>query len=289
MESDFQQLTVGVVGLGLMGGSFAKAYAAAGHTVLAWNRSRDTLELAEMNGVVSGELSKDNIGTCDLVIIALYPQATIDYLKEMAPYIGQRPIVMDTCGIKRQVCEACFALAKEHGFRFVGGHPMAGTQFSGYKYSRPTMYKDASMIIVPPEFDDIDFFDHIKSLLTPCRFGRVTITTAENHDRMIAFSSQMAHVVSNAFVKSPTAREHKGYSAGSYKDMTRVAWLNETMWAELFLDNQDYLLSELDTFMDNLTKYRAALAGGDRPRLEELLREGRLIKEEVDKIDYRSR
>lgn len=166
---------------------------------------------------------------------------------------------------------------------------MAGTQFSGYKYSRPTMYKDASMIIVPPEFDDIAFFDDIKSLLAPCRFGRVTITSAENHDRMIAFSSQMAHVVSNAFVKSPAAREHKGYSAGSYKDMTRVAWLNETMWAELFLDNQDYLLQELDIFMDNLGQYRAAIADGDRPRLEQLLREGRLIKEEVDNIDYRSR
>lgn len=287
MESDF--LTVGIVGLGLMGGSFAKAYQEAGHTVLAWNRSRDTLELAMMNGVVDRELTAETIGQCDLIIIALYPRATIDYLTEMAPHISKHTLVMDTCGTKRVVCQACFALSRQYGFDFVGGHPMAGTQFSGYKYSRASMYKDASMILVPQNFDDIAFFDRIKAMLAPCRFGRITITTAENHDRMIAFSSQMAHVVSNAFVKSPSAREHKGYSAGSYKDMTRVAWLNESMWAELFLENKDYLLQELDTFLENLSQYRQALADNDRDKMESLLREGRLIKEEVDNIDYRSR
>lgn len=282
-------MTVGVVGLGLMGGSFAKAYKEAGHAVLAWNRSRDTLELAMMNGVVDGELTESSIGGCDLVIIALYPQATIEYLKNMAPHIDSQTLVVDTCGTKRDVCKECFPIAREHGFTFVGGHPMAGTQFSGYKYSRASMYKDAAMILVPEQFDDIEFFDRVKSMLEPCRFGRVTITTAEKHDAMIAFSSQMAHVVSNAFVKSPAAREHKGYSAGSYKDMTRVAWLNETMWAELFLENQDYLLKELDIFMENLAQYRAALADRDQARMEALLREGRLMKEEVDHIDYRSR
>ena len=287
MADDF--MTVGVVGLGLMGGSFAKAYKEAGHQVLAWNRSKDTLEMAKMSGVADGELTESSIGGCDLVIIALYPQATIDYLKEMAPHIKAHTLVIDTCGTKRDVCEACFPIARAHGFTFVGGHPMAGTQFSGYKHSRASMYKDAAMILVPEQFDDIEFFDRVKSMLAPCKFGRVTITTAEKHDAMIAFSSQMAHVVSNAFVKSPAAREHKGYSAGSYKDMTRVAWLNETMWAELFLENQDYLLKELDIFMENLAQYRAALANRDQAGLEVLPREGRLMKEEVDHIDYRSR
>ncbi len=287
MADDF--MTVGVVGLGLMGGSFAKAYKEAGHRVLAWNRSKDTLEMAKMSGVADGELTESSIGGCDLVIIALYPQATIDYLKKMAPHIKAHTLVIDTCGTKRDVCEACFPIARAHGFTFVGGHPMAGTQFSGYKYSRASMYKDAAMILVPEQFDDIEFFDRVKSMLAPCKFGRVTITTAEKHDAMIAFSSQMAHVVSNAFVKSPAAREHKGYSAGSYKDMTRVAWLNETMWAELFLENQDYLLKELDIFMENLSQYRTALANRDQAGLEALLREGRLMKEEVDHVDYRSR
>ena len=145
------------------------------------------------------------------------------------------------------------------------------------------------MIVVPRRQDDFELMQRVKELLSPCNFGRMTVTTAENHDRMIAFSSQMAHVVSNAFVKSPSAREHKGYSAGSYKDMTRVAWLNETMWAELFMENKDFLLQELDILLDNLGKYRAALVQENQQGMKELLKEGRLIKEEVDKVDYRSR
>ena len=284
-----QTMTIGVVGLGLMGGSFAKAYTEAGHNVLAYNRSSATLDAAIISGIVSGELNEETIQTCDLVIIALYPQATIDYLQRMAPHIAPHTIVMDTCGVKRNVCDACFPIAEKHGFTFVGGHPMAGTQFSGFKYSRATMYKDAAMIVVPRRQDDFELMQRVKELLTPCNFGRMTVTTAENHDRMIAFSSQMAHVVSNAFVKSPSAREHKGYSAGSYKDMTRVAWLNETMWAELFMENKDFLLQELDVLLNNLGKYREALVQENQQGMKELLKEGRLIKEEVDKVDYRSR
>ncbi len=284
-----EQFTVGIVGLGLMGGSFAKAYKEAGHIVLAQNRSRETLQLAMDTGVVDGELTAENISDCALVIIALYPQATIDYVIQMAPHIGPDTVIMDTCGTKRKVCSALFPVAREYDFPFIGGHPMAGTQFSGYKYSRASMYKDSSMILVPDQSFTFEFLDHVKTLLTPCRFGRMTITSAENHDRMIAFSSQMAHVVSNAFVKSPSAKQHKGYSAGSYKDMTRVAWLNETMWTELFLENKDFLMEEMDILMENLTKYRAAMAADDEAGLKQLLREGRLIKEEVDKVDYRSR
>ena len=284
-----QSMTVGIVGLGLMGGSFAKAYCEAGHRVLAYNRSRATLDAAIISGIAEGELNEDTIGQCDLVIIALYPRATIDYLQRMAKFIAPHTVVVDTCGIKRQVCDACFPIAEAHGFTFVGGHPMAGTQFSGFKYSRASMYKDAAMILVPPADAEPLLLANVEKMLSPCRFGRMTVTTAENHDRMIAFSSQMAHVVSNAFVKSPSARQHKGYSAGSYKDMTRVAWLNETMWAELFLENKDFLLGELDVLMENLAMYRAALADSDEPRMKELLKEGRLIKEEVDKVDYRSR
>ena len=249
-----QSMTVGIVGLGLMGGSFAKAYCEAGHRVLAHNRSRDTLNAAIISGIAEGELNEETIGQCDLVILALYPRATIEYLERMAAYIQPHTVVVDTCGIKRQVCDACF-----------------------------------SMILVPPADAEPLLLAKVEKMLSPCRFGRMTVTTAENHDRMIAFSSQMAHVVSNAFVKSPSARQHKGYSAGSYKDMTRVAWLNETMWAELFLENKDFLLGELDVLMDNLSMYRSALADNDELRMKELLKEGRLIKEEVDKVDYRSR
>ena len=159
---------------------------------------------------------------------------------------------------------------------------MAGTQYSGFKYSRANLFKGASMIVVPQRFDDINLTQRIKDLLMPAGFGRITLTTADEHDRMIAFTSQLPHVVSNAFIKSPTAETHKGFSAGSYKDLTRVAWLNENMWTELFFEDRDYLLFEIETVIKSLEEYRDALKDGDRERMTQILREGRIAKERVD-------
>ena len=275
-------MTVGIVGLGLIGGSFDKAYHEAGATVLAWNRSRSVLDFAMMSGAVDAELTEENIAACDLVLIALYPEATIDWFRRMAPHIGPHPVVLDCGGTKRTICAACFPIAKAHGVTFLGGHPMAGTQYSGFKNAKATMYHGAPMVIVPPDFDDVLLFDRVKQLLQPAGFSRLSFTTAEAHDEMIAFTSQMAHVVSNAYIKSPTADRHKGFSAGSYKDMTRVAWLSPEMWAELFLENKDNLLHELDIFMAHLGEYRDAMARDDLPALTRLLDEGRRRKEEVD-------
>lgn len=274
--------TVGIVGLGLIGGSFAKAYHEAGHSVLAWNRSRSVLEEAMASGDADGELKIETIPECDLILLCVYPQAAIDWLTEMAPYVGKKPLVVDCCGTKRVVCAACFPLAERNGFRYLGGHPMAGTQYSGLKYARGNLYRGAPMVIVPPSYDDLELLDRVKTLLSPAGFGSYSVTTAEMHDEMIAFTSQMAHVVSNAYIKSPTAAAHKGFSAGSYKDLTRVAWLNPQMWSELFLENKDYLLTELNTLIENLTAYRIALENDDPAELTRLLDEGRRRKEAVD-------
>lgn len=275
-------MTIGIVGLGLIGGSFAKAYIASGHTVLGWNRSRSVVEFAKISEIISGELTDENLSECDLVLISLYPQASLDWMEKHGSYFGSKPIVIDCCGTKRVVCEKGFEIAEKYGFTFVGGHPMAGTQYSGLKYAKANMFNNAPMVIVPPRFDDIVLTSHIKELLKPTGMGRITVTTAEKHDEMIAFTSQLAHVVSNAYIKSPTALAHKGFSAGSYKDMTRVAWLNAGMWAELFLENGDYLENELDIIIDNLKKYKDAIHNGDREELTSLLEEGKRLKEEVD-------
>ena len=275
-------MTVGIVGLGLIGGSFAKAYHEAGATVLAWNRSRSVLDFAMMSGAVDAELTEENIAACDLVLIALYPEATIDWFRRMAPHIGAHPVVLDCGGTKRTICAACFPIAKEHGVTFLGGHPMAGTQYSGFKNAKATMYHGAPMVIVPPDFDSIELLTRVKELLAPAGFGRYSVTTAALHDEMIAFTSQMAHLVSNAYIKSPTAGMHKGFSAGSYKDLTRVAWMNAPMWSELFLENSDFMLRELDCLVENLLQYRAALAAGDGETLTALLEDGKRRKEEID-------
>ena len=274
--------TVGVFGLGLIGGSFVKAYHAAGWRVLAHNRTQSVLDFAKLSGDVDGELTKENIADCDLVLLTIYPEAAVETLREFAPYIGSKPLVMDCCGTKRVVCEAAFPIAEEHGFTFVGGHPMAGTQFSGYKYAKATLYQNQPMVVVPPRYDDIFLLERVKTLLSPAGFGRYSVTTAGAHDAMIAFTSQLAHVVSNAYVKSPTARQHHGFSAGSYKDLTRVAWLNAPMWAELFLENRDCLIGEVDCIIQSLSAYRDAMADNDRKRLTALLEEGKRLKEEID-------
>ena len=274
--------TVGIVGLGLIGGSFAKAYHVAGWKVLATNRTERVLEFAKIGGDVDDTLTNENIGTCDLVLLTIFPEASIQALRGFAPYIGKKPLVMDCCGTKRVVCEAAFPMAEENGFTFVGGHPMAGTQYSGYKYALVDMYRDQPMVIVPPTHDDIFLLDRVKELLSPAGFSRFSVTTAEAHDRMIAFTSQLAHVVSSSYVKSPTARLHHGFSAGSYKDLTRVARLNHSMWAELFLENKDNLIYEVDTLISHLAAVRDAMEQDDKEKLIDLLEEGRRIKVEID-------
>ena len=275
-------MTVGIVGLGLIGGSFAKAYHAAGHTVLAFDADTSVFDFAVLSGAVDGPLNDGTLAECDLILIAVYPRAAVAYLEAHGAHIGPRPVVIDCCGTKRVVCEACFPLAERYGFTYVGGHPMAGTHNSGFKYAKETLFRNAPMVLVPADHNDIMLLSRVKELLSPAGFGHCSVTTAEKHDEMIAFTSQLAHVVSNAYIKSPTAGLHKGFSAGSYKDMTRVAWLAPEMWAELFLENRDYLMAELDTLTEKLMEYRSAMERDDLPGLIQLLDEGRRRKEEVD-------
>ena len=275
-------MTVGILGLGLIGGSLARAYAIAGHTVYVSVRNETMLSFAQLAGAVHGPLTPENMAECDLILLAIYPDGSATWLENNAQYINPKTLVIDCCGIKREICRRCFPMAEQYGFTFVGGHPMAGSQFSGFKYSRADLYKGAPMVLVPPRFDDIELLDRCKKALEPCEFGSFSVTTAEDHDRMIAFTSQMPHILSNAFIKSPTALNHKGFSAGSYKDLTRVAWLNAPMWAELFLENKDFTLNELDIYIKNLTAYRDALAQDDLETLTTLLEEGKRRKEEVD-------
>lgn len=275
-------MIVGIVGIGLIGGSFAKAYSASGHTVLACDKDKTVLDFAKIYGAVKDELTDENLKDCDLILVCTYPEAALKFFEEKGRLFGSKPVIIDCCGTKRVIVDSAMELASKYGFTYVGGHPMAGTQFSGFKNSKEDMFVGAPMVIIPPKYDDIKFLDNIKQLLSPAGFGSITVTNAEKHDEMIAFTSQLAHVVSSAYIKSPTALEHNGFSAGSYKDMTRVAWLNPEMWAELFLDNSDFLLKEINALINNLTDYRDAIQDKDHDRLVQLLDEGRIRKEKVD-------
>ena len=276
-------MKIAIIGLGLIGGSLAKAFKAyTDNRVYGCDADAATLAYAKLSETVDEPLTDEILPECDLVIVALYPNATIRVLSEKAPLIKKGALVIDTCGTKRKVCAACFVLAETYGFTFVGGHPMAGIQFSGIKYSRADLFKGASMILVPPHLDDMAFLTGMKTLFLPLGFSKVVLTTPEKHDEIIAFTSQLAHIVSSAYIKSDTAKLHHGFSAGSYKDMTRVATLNDTMWTELFLENRDNLLHEIDNIVSALTDFRAALAADDGEKLSALLREGTQDKSRID-------
>lgn len=282
----------GIVGLGLIGGSFARGYAQAGVRVLAWDPDEDVMVAASM-GTVSGKLNDETLGECDIIVLACYPEACIEWLEAHAQALADAtdtetimgPVVIDTVGIKGIVCERAFNLARENGFYFVGAHPMAGTQFSGYAHSRANLFEGAPLVLVPPAVDDslkLELLSQVREMVRPLGFGKFSVTSAEEHDHVIAFTSQLAHVVSNAYVKSPTAQEHHGFSAGSYRDLTRVAHLNASMWAELMTDNAQYLSQELTYLIDSLAAYRDALEKKDEEQLKELLAEGDRIKRALD-------
>ena len=287
-----RSMCVGIVGLGLIGGSFARAYRSLGATVYALDTDRDTMD-ASMIETVEAPLDDASIPSCDLIILAAYPQACIEWLEEHAEILGRisdpdtsrGPIVIDTAGVKEAVCARAFELARVNGFAFVGTHPMAGTQFSGFAHARADLFRGAPMVLVPPETDDarrLTLLDRAHTLLAPVGFGSFSVTSPEEHDRVIAFTSQLAHVVSNAYVKSPTARAHHGFSAGSYRDLTRVAHLNPGMWAELMMDDAKNLSQEIASLIEALDAYRLALDAGDRDRLRMLLAEGDRIKRALD-------
>ncbi len=278
-------MTVGIVGLGLIGGSLAKAWRDnTDHTLLACDKDPGTLVAAGINGVIDGILDTSNIGDCDRIILCLYPGASVEYIKENARYIKKDAVVTDVCGTKKYICSQITPIAEEYGFKFIGAHPMAGTQYTGFSHSRATMFKGADIIFCTDgTTTDLDVIEKTKEFFFAAGFTSAVFTTAEKHDSQIAYTSQLAHIVSNAYIKSPSAQTHKGFSAGSFRDMTRVANLNVNMWSELFLENKDALLYEIDTLINNLQKYSDAIHAEDETSLKELLKQGVQNKATADK------
>ncbi len=277
-------MKIAVIGLGLIGGSIAKSIRLnTEHEVYGYDIQKSVLLKAKLLKAIDDELTDDILAECEAVIVALYPAATIEYIKANAEKIKKGAMVIDCCGIKRIVCDALVPISKEHGFTFIGGHPMAGIEKSGFENSNPDMFSKASMILTPDKDMDIATIEKAKKLFLSIGFGYITIRTPEEHDRVIAYTSQLAHVLSSAYIKSPTAPYHKGISAGSFKDMTRVATLNPEMWTELFFINKDYLITEIDSLANRLMEYSAALKTNDEDSMSRLLNDGVIMKSMCDR------
>ncbi|MBR4941705.1 MAG: prephenate dehydrogenase [Clostridia bacterium] len=269
-------MTVGIVGLGLMGGSMAKSIKCrTDHTVFGIDLDSETMTLARLCGAIDGPLSPDNLGCCDLILLAIRPGAAVKWVQKNANSISAGAILVDFCGVKRTVVEQISPIAEKSGFAYIGGHPMAGRERGGFTSSNEDLYVGASMILTPDSRTDMNLLETLKRFFLDVGFANLTFSTPEDHDRIIAYTSQLAHITSSAYVKSPTAQERHGFSAGSFRDMTRVARLDENMWTELFLEDADHLTDELKILISNLNEYLDALESRDEDKLRSLLKDGK--------------
>ena len=276
-------MTVGIIGLGLIGGSLAKSIKEhSRYTVWGYDIDPNVIEKALLVDAIDEQLSDESLSQCHIILVALYPERCVEYITSHAHLFAPDAIVIDCAGVKRAVCEPLFALAEKYSWTYIGGHPMAGREFSGFDHTTGTLFERASMILTPMRDVAVEVLTEAKGFFLDIGFRTVRITTPDEHDNMIAFTSQLAHIVSSAYIKNPRSAQHKGFSAGSFQDMTRVARLNEDMWTELFLDNADLLVPSIDDFIFRLTQYRDALADRNEQQLWELLKEGRIKKEALD-------
>lgn len=275
-------MNIGIVGLGLIGGSLAKAIRKnTEHQVWGLDQDPTVLAKAKMVGAIDKELSPEDFISCDFLIIATYPKDVTRFLEEKGHLLNPKGLVMDCSGVKEEICLDAFLLAKKYGFTFVGGHPMAGIEFSGFDASNIKLFKNASMILTPLPDIQIAQLEFLKNLFLAIGFSHIEISTPGKHDKIIALSSQLAHIVSSAYVQSPSALEHSGFSAGSFHDMTRVAELNEILWSQLFFANRENLINEVDGLIDRLKGYSKALKDKDEEGLYRLLHQGKVRRIEL--------
>lgn len=272
-------MNVGIIGLGLIGGSMAKSVKArTSHTVWGLDADSETMTLARICGAIDGALTVENLPQCDLILLAIRPGAAVEWTERHGGEIAKSAILVDLCGVKRAVVSKLGPIAEQFGFAYIGGHPMAGLERGGFVNSSAELYSGASMILTPDKRTDMQLLETLKDFFLDLGFAGLTFSNPDEHDRIIAYTSQLAHISSSAYIKSPEAQKRRGFSAGSFRDMTRVARLDESMWTELFLDNADYLTEELDILVDHLQEYLDALKSRDAEKLCALLKAGKDLK-----------
>jgi len=277
-------MKIAIVGLGLIGGSLARAFKKyTDHTVMGCDKNKSSVNAALEAGAISSGF--EEIPAADVYFLAMSPAATLSYITENAGKMKRGAIVTDVCGVKAAITEKCEALCLENSLRFVGGHPMAGREVSGFENSVADLFMDRSYIFTTTENTDTAALEVLKELVLKIGISNITVTTPLNHDRMIAFTSQLPHILAGAYMKSPTSREHNGYSAGSYHDVSRVSSVDENLWSELFLANKDYISTELKCLIGSLCQYLTAVEKEDRDELHRLIKESRLLKERDRKLN----
>lgn len=277
-------MNIGIVGLGLIGGSYARCLSKrTNHSVYGMTRNAAIISKAMEEGTIKGEIKQSELSLINYFIIALPPEATIDFITSNINNFAKGTIITDICGIKSAIKDKVAKLCSDNRIWYVGTHPMAGRECSGYNNSLESLFDGRSLIIMNDNNIPDNIISTVADINKAAGFSRIVYTSSSHHDEIIAYTSQLCHISSNAFVKSPTAKEHLGYSGGSFEDLTRVAFLDPDLWTELFFMNKEPLLKELSSYINELKKYERALADNDAESMRELLNEGRIIKESISK------
>lgn len=266
---------IAVIGLGIIGGSLCAALTKAGYEVDGVDLDKKSMQIALEKGYICG--FADDISKYEVVFIAVPPKATVALLE--TSNFKENAIVSDICGIKSSIENAVYA--KPRNYRYVGMHPMAGKETSGIQSASAELFNSANVVVTVAKNTDVNALAEIKELIKAMRFGRIVECTAEEHDRKIALTSQLAHIVSNAYVKSSQVTNCKGFTGGSFQDMTRIAGVDEKLWTELYMGNRAFVLEELEGLITQLSTYRDALQNADDVALSTALKEGRLIRENI--------
>ena len=271
---------IAIIGLGLMGGSIAKALKKTKkYKIVGFDISKSVLSLAKDGGFVDEIWNGTDKLDSDITVLALSPSLTEEFIKNNIGLLKENSILTDICGVKEHICEFAQAKAEQYNINYVGGHPMAGRELSGFLNSVENLFINRSYIFTKTQKTNEEALEAVSEMAYDLGCSDITITTPKKHDEMIAYTSQLPHILAGAYVKSPASDEHKGFSAGSYHDVSRVASVDENLWSELFLLNKDNLIQEIDTLLQNIIEYKNALLNKDKQRVLNAIKEGRILKE----------
>ena len=263
-----------IVGLGMIGGSYAQKLSSLGFEVGALARRQETLDYALEKGYIAHgrlEVTRDYVSQFDLVVSALYPKAFLAWVEKYQDFLKSGAVITDVTGVKRAVVPAVQGMLRPD-LEFVPAHPMAGSERSGVEYADCRVFAGANFIITPTERNTPEGIELIRTLGCILGFRHIAVLTPEQHDEMIGFLSQLTHCIAMTLMDCKESEHLAEYTGDSFRDLTRIARINENMWTELFLENRDELLSQMDLFLEKFTQLRNALAAGDAETMKEMMR-----------------
>lgn len=280
-----KDMNILIVGLGLLGGSYAKALTDKGYNVSAITKLQDSIDFAIENSMITGgttAVSKETVGNADLIIFALYPTVLIKWIEENQKFIKKGAIITDVTGVKGSVVYKIQEMLRDD-VEYISAHPMAGKEVSGVVNSDPAIFKNANYIVVPTDKNTKEAIELCENLGEELGFYSITRLSVEKHDEMIAFLSQLTHCIAVSLMCAKDDEGLVSYTGDSFRDLTRIAKINDEMWSELFLMNREPLLREIEGFEKSLEQMKNALINSDREKMREMMRVSTQRRKRFDK------